>query len=202
MSSREIVHSRVIKSSINAWKWTTSCLTSWMYYNPQTLAPYFRQKNWFYMVSQNRVNIPPIARKNVTQRGGWLARLMRLFVLCLSSILPYIYIYIVWYPVHKNSTTTRFIYYVSKIWLCLPVWRPLRLASFLNETRAREWTTVGFLIIKPSRCKREMLRREFANAISFVSFGSNQIFRWPHFNTDAARRFCKRRLAVIVFCFV
>ncbi|MGK3761746.1 MAG: hypothetical protein ACI8RD_014064, partial [Bacillariaceae sp.] len=24
----------------------------------------------------------------------------------------------------------------------------------------------------------------------------------PHFNTDAARRFCKRRLAVIVFCFV
>jgi hypothetical protein len=91
----KIVHSRVIKSSSNAWKWTTGCLTSWMYYNPQTLAPYFRQRNWFYMVSQNRVNIPPIARKNVTQRGGGLkAGCGCLFV----SVLDVAVLFIISYP--------------------------------------------------------------------------------------------------------
>ena len=75
----------------------------------------------------------------------------------------------------------------------LPVWRPLRLASFLKVTRAREWTTAGFLIIKPSRWRREMLRRELARAISLISLGSNQILRFPHFNTEAARRFWSLR---------
>ena len=96
----------------------------------------------------------------------------------------------------KKSDTLHWI----EISFILPVWRPLRLAAFLNWTRAREWTTVGFLMIKPSDFRRRMLRRELANAISFVSFGSNQILRFPHFNTDAARRFCKRRLAVSKIC--
>lgn len=77
----------------------------------------------------------------------------------------------------------------SATWENLPVWRPLRLASFLKVTRAREWTTVGFLIIKPSRWRRAMLRRELARAISLISLGSNQILRLPHFKTSAARRF-------------
>ncbi len=54
----------------------------------------------------------------------------------------------------------------------------------------------GFLIMRPSRCRREMLRRELARAISLVSLGSNQILRFPHLRTEAARRFWRRRLTV------
>jgi hypothetical protein len=70
------------------------------------------------------------------------------------------------------------------------VCRPLRLASLRNVTRARECTTAGFFIINPSLYNFDILRRELANLISFVSFGSNQILRFPHFNTDDAKRFC------------
>ena len=80
----------------------------------------------------------------------------------------------------------------------LPVWRPLRLASFLKATRAREWTTAGFLMIRPSRWRRAMLRRELARAISLISLGSSQILRFPHFNTSAARRFWSLRLTGMV----
>ena len=62
------------------------------------------------MVSQNRVNIPPIARKNVTQRGG-MADVVCMLV-CVSVLdIANVYIYIVSYhPVQKYSTTTKFIY--------------------------------------------------------------------------------------------
>ena len=71
----------------------------------------------------------------------------------------------------------------------LPVCRPFLFASFLNVTRARECTTAGFLMIRPSRWRRAMFRRELARAISLISLGSNQILRLPHFKTEAARRF-------------
>ena len=71
----------------------------------------------------------------------------------------------------------------------LPVCRPFLLASFRKATRAREWTTVGFLIMRPWRSRRAILRRELAREISLISLGSSQILRSPHFSTDAARRF-------------
>ena len=75
--------------------------------------------------------------------------------------------------------------------------RPFLLASFLKLTRARECTTAGFLMMRPSRCRRAMLRRELAKAISLVSLGSNQILRFPHLRTEAARRFWSLRLTAI-----
>ena len=62
------------------------------------------------MVSQNRVNIPPIARKNVTQRGG-MAEVV--FVcLCLCPRYCRIYIYRFLSSVQKYSTTTNLYIYV------------------------------------------------------------------------------------------
>ena len=52
---------------------------------------------------------------------------------------------------------------------------------------------VGFLIIKPSRCNFWIFRRELAKAISLTSLGSNQILRFPHLRTEAAKRFCNFR---------
>ena len=72
----------------------------------------------------------------------------------------------------------------------VPVCRPLRLASFRSVTRARECTTAGFFIMRPSLYNLLIFRRELAKAISLLSFGSNHIFRRPHFNTDEANRFC------------
>lgn len=74
-----------------------------------------------------------------------------------------------------------------------PVCLPLRLASLRRDTRARECTTVGFLIIRPSLCSLATFLRELAREISLISLGSNQILRSPHLSTEAARRFCKRR---------
>merc|ERR1711907_335018 len=65
------------------------------------------------------------------------------------------------------------------------VWRPLRLAAKCLRTLYREWIFVGFLITRPSLASLRILRREFAMEISLTSFGSNQIFLFPHFNTDA-----------------
>ena len=100
----------------------------------------------------------------------------------------------------KEDTTTDMLLSKcrTKLWWNIPVCRPLRLASFLKLTLAREWTTAGFLIIKPSRCKRLILRRELARAISLISLGSNQILRFPHFNTEEARRFWSLRETVMV----
>ncbi len=71
--------------------------------------------------------------------------------------------------------------------------RPLLFASSRKFLRALECTTTGFFIIIPSCFNLAMFLRLFAKAISFTSFGSNQIFRSPHFSTDAANRFCNLR---------
>ena len=44
--------------------------------------------------------------------------------------------------------------------------------------------------MRPSLYNLLIFRRELAKAISLLSFGSNHIFRRPHFNTDEANRFC------------
>merc|ERR1711924_343585 len=79
----------------------------------------------------------------------------------------------------------------------VPVWRPLRLAAKCLRTLYREWIFVGFLITRPSLASLRILRREFAMEISLTSFGSNQIFLFPHFNTDAARRFWSLRDTIL-----
>lgn len=78
------------------------------------------------------------------------------------------------------------------------MWRPFLLASSLAVTRLLEWTTAGFFMIRPSFCKRATLRRELANEISLISLGSNQILRFPHLRTEAARRFWSLRDTVII----
>ena len=63
------------------------------------------------MVSQNRVNIPPIARKNVTQRGGMAEVVfVCLFVSLILDIAVYIYRFLS--SVQKYSTTTNLYIYV------------------------------------------------------------------------------------------
>ena len=59
-----------------------------------------------------------------------------------------------------------------------PVCRPFLLASFRSDTRARECTTVGFLIIKPSRCRRAIFLRELAkrNFVNLVGIQPNLAF--------------------------
>ena len=57
---------------------------------------------------------------------------------------------------------------------------------------------MGFFMISPSFSKRAMLRRELAKEISLISLGSNQILRFPHFKTEAARRFWSLRETVIL----
>ena len=63
------------------------------------------------MVSQNRVNIPPIARKNVTQRGG-MAEVVCFFV-CVSVLDIAVYIYIVSYHPSKSILLQRIYIYVT-----------------------------------------------------------------------------------------
>ena len=79
----------------------------------------------------------------------------------------------------------------------VPVCLPFLFASLRSCTRAREWTTVGFLMIKPSLWRRATLRRELAREISFTSLGSNQILRSPHLRTEAAKRFWSLKDTVI-----
>lgn len=96
------------------------------------------------------------------------------------------------------------------------MWRPLRLANVFLRQRAREWTVTGFLMISPSltnfricwpvvqtkynkdaahwclkktwiESRRSL--REFALAISLVSFGSSQTFFLPQLKTLDAKRF-------------
>jgi hypothetical protein len=43
--------------------------------------------------------------------------------------------------------------------------------------------------MRPSRYSFWTLRREFAIAIKLISLGSSQILPFPHFSTDAAKRF-------------
>merc|ERR1719476_84668 len=70
-----------------------------------------------------------------------------------------------------------------------PLWRPFLLASRFALVLALLWTTVGFLMMRPSLISFLTLFLEFALLISFVSFGSSQIFPFPHFSTLAAKPF-------------
>lgn len=92
-------------------------------------------------------------------------------------------------PAVKVTATTIFDNSIFGV-VYVPVCRPLRFASFRSVTRARECTTVGFFIIRPSRYNLATFRRELANAISLISLGSNHTLRLPHFKTSAANRFC------------
>ena len=62
--------------------------------------------------------------------------------------------------------------------------------------RAREWTVVGLIIMRPSLMSFLTCVREFAFPISACSAGSSQILRWPTLATLAARRFCDRRFTI------
>ena len=54
----------------------------------------------------------------------------------------------------------------------------------------------GLRIIRPSETSLRMVWRELALLISLTSLGSSQILRLPQPMTEAARRFCVRRLAL------
>jgi len=77
-----------------------------------------------------------------------------------------------------------------------PVWRPFRFAARRSRVRAREWTVVGLMIIRPSFISFLTWVRELAFPISACSAGSSQILRWPTLATLAARRFCDRRFTM------
>ena len=95
------------------------------------------------------------------------------------------------HPTPENNKT-------SSSLLNSPVWRPFLLASNRAFTRLLECTTAGFFMIRPSFSKRAMLRRELAKEISLISLGSNQILRFPHLRTEAARRFWSLRDTVFI----
>ncbi len=65
--------------------------------------------------------------------------------------------------------------------------------------RAREWTVVGLIMMRPSLISFFTWVRELALPISDCSLGSSQILRLPTAATDAASRFCERRLTMIAF---
>lgn len=77
--------------------------------------------------------------------------------------------------------------------LCLPI----RLAAVSSRARLRECMVTGFLIIRPSEMSLRTVWRELALEISLTSFGSSQTLRLPQPATEAARRFCVRRLTLI-----
>lgn len=76
----------------------------------------------------------------------------------------------------------------------IPECLPFLLAAIALRTRDLEWMTVGLRIIRPSLTNFLTFCRELAFPISVVSFGSSQILRFPHLRTEAANRFCSRRV--------
>ncbi|KAH9421708.1 hypothetical protein DERP_001995 [Dermatophagoides pteronyssinus] len=90
--------------------------------------------------------------------------------------------------IHKTLTGIRAL--AVPLRLPVPVCRPLRRASALRRTRARECTATGFRMIKPSLINLRMFCRELALEISLFSFGSSQTLFRPHLRTAAAKRFC------------
>lgn len=78
-----------------------------------------------------------------------------------------------------------------------PRCRPIRRAAVRARARARECMVTGLRMIRPSWTSLRMVWRELALAISLVSLGSSQILRLPQPTTDAARRFCVRRLTLL-----
>lgn len=77
-----------------------------------------------------------------------------------------------------------------------PRCRPIRRAAVRARARARECMVTGLRMMRPSLTSLRMVWRELALEISFTSFGSSQILRFPQPTTDAARRFCVRRLTL------
>lgn len=73
---------------------------------------------------------------------------------------------------------------------------PIRLASVRERARARECIVTGLRMMRPSATSLRIVWRELAFEISPTSFGSSQILRFPQPTTDAARRFCVRRLTL------
>jgi hypothetical protein len=78
-----------------------------------------------------------------------------------------------------------------------PRCRPIRRAAVRARARARECMVTGLRIMRPSWTSLRMVWRELALAISLVSLGSSQILRLPQPTTEAARRFCVRRLTLL-----
>lgn len=76
--------------------------------------------------------------------------------------------------------------------LCLPSLR----AKFNALALDRECMATGFRMMRPSLTNFRMVCRELAFWISLLSEGSSQIFRSPQPMTEAARRFCVRRLTL------
>jgi hypothetical protein len=78
-----------------------------------------------------------------------------------------------------------------------PRCRPIRRAAVRARARARECMVTGLRMMRPSWTSLRMVWRELALAISLVSLGSSQILRLPQPTTEAARRFCVRRLTLL-----
>jgi len=78
-----------------------------------------------------------------------------------------------------------------------PRCRPIRRAAVRDRARARECMVTGLRMMRPSSTSLRIVWRELALEISFTSLGSSQILRFPQPTTDAARRFCVRRLTLL-----
>ncbi|KAI1181958.1 hypothetical protein F5B17DRAFT_226398 [Nemania serpens] len=65
-----------------------------------------------------------------------------------------------------------------------------------SRARDRECMVTGLRMMRPSLTSLRMVWRELALEISLTSLGSSQILRLPHPMTEAARRFCVRRLTL------
>lgn len=74
---------------------------------------------------------------------------------------------------------------------------PMRLAAVRARARARECIVTGLRMMRPSETSLRMVWRELALEISLTSLGSSQILRFPQPTTEAARRFCVRRLTLL-----
>ena len=76
----------------------------------------------------------------------------------------------------------------------IPECLPFLFAAMARLTRDLECMTVGLRMMSPSFTNFLTFCLEFAFPISVVSFGSSQIFRFPHFRTEAANLFCSRKV--------
>lgn len=82
--------------------------------------------------------------------------------------------------------------------LPVPVCLPNRLAASKSRVRDRECPTTGLRMICPSLINFRILALELALPISFCSAGSSQTFLLPTPMTEAASRFCVRRLTILM----
>merc|ERR1719201_247744 len=81
-----------------------------------------------------------------------------------------------------------------RVWYkCLSIF----LASRYFLSRRRSTRRRRILITRPSLASLRILRREFAMEISLTSFGSSQIFLFPHLSTEAASLFWSLRDTIL-----